>query len=227
MGAVTGESGQSDPDEYFTCRLHATVHFKLIPALIPAPNPRQWLNFLKESKTDGSLSLTTSGQLGPGRGAPVWKANVLCSVAGVIVSHAQLFFRLCSPPSQPPTPRASPSWDANVNRENHPSVVRQEKQQQTAAVCLPPYIISFLPKDEIEFLSRYEIWVPRWSCQSQMFFLTCLWLHVVMRKTEEWSFNVCQRADCAADSDRCFRGLLNLSSVQLVLFCSCERESRE
>lgn len=58
-GAVTDEPGQSDPDEYFTCRLHATVHFKLIPALIPAPNPRQWLNFLKESKTDGSLSLTT------------------------------------------------------------------------------------------------------------------------------------------------------------------------
>lgn len=89
------------------------------------------------------------------------------------------------------------------------------------------YIYIFFPKDEIEFLSWNEIWVLQWSCQSQMFFLTCLWLHVVMRKTEEWSFNVCQSADCAADSDGCFRGLLNLSSVQLLLFCSCERESRE
>lgn len=40
--------------EYITCQLNGTVNLKHL-ALIPVPNPWQWLNFLEESNKEGSL----------------------------------------------------------------------------------------------------------------------------------------------------------------------------
>lgn len=101
VSTVGDESGQSDMlnISLVVCTPQLTWNSFEHGALIPVPNPRQWLNFLEYLNKEGSLS----DDVQPAR-TGLWstKVNVSCLVAGVIVSHAQLSFRLCFPPLRLP-----------------------------------------------------------------------------------------------------------------------------